>query len=67
MTAFPGGEQAVLHTLGYQPPLEVRDCAEHMEHQFTSHRSGVDIFFKADLLFFSVSTILRYYMSERSR
>ena len=47
-TAFPGGVTAVLSALGYQPSLEVCDCAEHMEHQFAGRRSCVDVFFKAD-------------------
>ena len=53
--ALSGGVQAILRALGYQPSLEMRDCGEHMEHQFAGRRSGVDIFFKADeinLLFF---------------
>ena len=46
--ALSSSAQAILRALGYQPPLEVRDCGEYMEHQLAGRRSGVDTFFEAD-------------------
>ena len=38
----PGGGQPLLDALGDQPPLEVGDRAEDVEHQFAGGRRGVD-------------------------
>ena len=66
--ALAGGAQAILRALGYQPSLEMRDCSEHMKHQFACCRSGVEIFFEADeidlLLFQHVDSLEKF--SERT-
>ena len=46
--ASPGGEDAILGPLGDQTALEVRDGAEHMEHQLARGRAGVDALLQAD-------------------
>jgi hypothetical protein len=40
--ASPGSKDAVLGALSDQPPLEVCDSAEHVEHQLARGRAGVD-------------------------
>jgi hypothetical protein len=39
---------AVAGAFGDQPPLEVRDGAEHVEHEFAGGRRSVDLLLKAE-------------------
>ena len=48
LAASPGSDDAILGAFGDQPALEVRDGAEHVEHQLARGRAGVDPLLQAD-------------------
>lgn len=47
-TLGPSRRDAILGALGDEPPLEVRDGAEHVEDQLAGGRAGVDLILKAE-------------------